>query len=69
MPHRVRFVEESAKPPSRVPDLCCDCLYYGEVVKMSKHLGKELVEVHSCTKHEGCMNTKYSICCDDFDAG
>lgn len=48
------------------PDYCCSCVYYGPIVKFTKHKGKERVEVHACDVHPNCLNTKYSICCDDF---
>lgn len=48
------------------PDLCHECIYYGPFVKYAKYRGKELVEVHSCDIHPNCLNTKYSICCEDF---
>lgn len=48
------------------PDLCKDCIYYGPVVKFTKHKNKERVEVHACDIHPNCTNTKYSICCEDY---
>lgn len=50
----------------RDPDLCTDCIYYGPLVKFSKHKGNERVEVHACDIHPNCENTKYSIACEDF---
>lgn len=55
---------EKKKKPD--PDLCCDCSNYGDFVKFAYHKGKERVEVHACSIHGGCLNTKYSICCSDF---
>ena len=48
------------------PDLCADCIYYGPLVRYTKHKGKERVGVHACDIHPNCENTKYSICCEDF---
>lgn len=48
------------------PDHCDECIYYGRFVKMTKHRGREYTEVHECDIHPGCLNTKYSICCDDM---
>jgi hypothetical protein len=48
------------------PDFCADCIYFGKFVKMTKHKSKEHVEVHECDIHPNCLNTKYSICCDDY---
>jgi hypothetical protein len=67
MPHQVRFVETGDKTEPASHNMCSDCLHYGDVVSKARHLGKEMVAVHECRLHVGCMNTKYSICCDDFD--
>lgn len=48
------------------PELCCECIYYGKFVKYTKYKDKEKVEVHDCDIHPNCLNTKYSICCEDF---
>lgn len=58
--------EMQARRVSVEPDTCDKCIYYGRLVKYSKHRDKEKVEVHECDLHPGCLNTKYSICCDDF---
>lgn len=47
--------------------LCETCKYYGKPLKKTKHRGKETVIVYACEKHPGCMNTKYSIRCSDYE--
>lgn len=47
-------------------DKCVDCLYYGRLLHYTRHKGKETVGVHKCEMHPGCLNTCYSIVCDDF---
>lgn len=47
-------------------NMCHDCESYGDVVKTTKHKGKELVNVHGCVVHQGCLNTRYSLACEDF---
>jgi hypothetical protein len=46
-------------------DYCHACIYYGPIVKYAKHRGKERVEVHACDIND-CLNTVYSLACDDF---
>lgn len=59
----------NAQRITKDPDLCVDCIYYGPLVRYTKHKGKEKVGVHSCDIHLLCENTKYSICCEDFVSG
>ena len=65
-PQWLKDKEMGAKRLSYDPDLCCECIYYGRIVKHTRHKGKERVEVHECDIHPKCLNTKYSICCEDF---
>lgn len=58
--------EMKAEAITMIPNMCKDCIYYGSHVKMTKHRGKEWVDVHECDIHPNCFNTKYSICCEDF---
>jgi len=58
--------EMQATPIRPDPDMCVNCIYYGPLVRYTKHRGVERVEVHACDIHPACENTKYSICCDDF---
>ena len=48
------------------PDLCGDCIYFGTFAKYARWRGKEVVELRECDIHPNCLNTKYSICCEDF---
>ena len=48
------------------PALCCDCVHYGKMFKWTRHRGDERVTGHECDLHSGCLNTKYSIGCEDF---
>lgn len=65
-PQWLKDREQQATRITVDPDLCERCIYYGPLVKFAKHKGVERVEVHACDIHPNCMNTKYSICCDDF---
>lgn len=60
--------EYDATPIHNQPKLCGNCIYFGKFVKMTKHKDKEKCEVHECDIHPGCMNTKFSVCCDDWTA-
>lgn len=48
--------------------MCIDCAHRGKPLKFTYHKGKEKTAVYACTLHIGCLNTKFSICCDDFTA-
>lgn len=65
-PQWLKDREHDAQRLVRRHDMCSDCLYYGEFVKWSRGKGDKLLEVHECDIHPKCMNTEYSICCDDF---
>lgn len=45
---------------------CFDCIHKGEFHHWTKHCGKGRYAVHECAIHPGCMNTEFSIGCDDF---
>lgn len=59
-------MERKKAHPKKESPLCKDCLYFGKPIKMVKHKGEEWVETHECQIHEGCFNTKFSICCNDW---
>jgi hypothetical protein len=65
-PQWLKDREANVQRAVREPDLCVGCIYYGKFCKWAKHKNNELVEVHECDIHPNCLNTKYSICCDDF---
>ena len=48
------------------PDTCLTCIYFGQVVGFTKYKNKERVEVRECDIHPKCLNTKYSIRCEDW---
>ena len=58
--------EQQKRRVVREPDKCGDCIYFGMYVRNVRHRGHELVELRECDLHPNCLNTKYSICCDDF---
>lgn len=58
--------ERQREHPKKAPSLCIDCIYLGKPIKQTKHRDEEVVEVYECEIHPGCLNTKYSICCDDW---
>lgn len=66
-PQWLKDRESGAKRETAEPDFCVSCAYYGPAVKNVRHKNKEWVELHECDIHPKCYNTKYSICCDDFD--
>lgn len=49
-----------------IPELCKDCVYFGPIVDWTIHKGSERTEVHECDIHPKCLNTVYSVCCDDW---
>ena len=65
-PQWLKDKEQDVQRIVRQYDMCADCIYYGQFVKWTKHKGNKIVEVHECDIHPGCLNTEYSICCDDF---
>ena len=60
--------EAKAHKKKNVPDMCVDCINYGPTVKYTRHVGEGWTEVHRCILHPACLNTEYSICCEDFKA-
>lgn len=58
--------ENENKRTNREPDMCCDCTFFGAFVRETKHKRKDWCEVHECEIHPGCLNTKYSIGCNNF---
>ena len=67
-PQWMKEKEEYPKAKIKVP-YCRDCLFYGEFYMYTKRKGNEITDVHECAKHPGCLNTKYSLSCDDFLPG
>lgn len=65
-PRWLSDIERDAKKVERKCDLCSECAYFGKPVKLTRHRGTEVVEVHECDIHDKCLNTMYSICCDDW---
>ena len=52
---------------------CHKCAHYGNVVynrkRKSRMDGKmELLDYHECSIHPGCINTRYSLACDDYES-
>lgn len=58
--------EMHAERKTNDPDKCWDCVYLGRPHHWARHMGKEPTEAFECAIHQGCFNTKYSICCEDF---
>ena len=58
--------QESYNRSMRNARYCSYCDHYGDMVKTTRHNGKELVDVHACSLHPGCFNTIYSLACSDF---
>ena len=57
---------EEAARIARKANLCCECAYYGDIVDYTRHRDAERVTVHECDIHPKCLNTRFSICCDDW---
>ena len=49
------------------PDTCGTCANIGRFIRQTRHKGKELTWIFECSVHAGCLNTKFSICCDDWE--
>lgn len=49
------------------PRKCCNCIYYGKPMKETKYRDKERVMLYQCDLHPGTFNTKYSVCCIDYN--
>ena len=62
-PQWLEDIEEAARHPEV---FCRDCAYFGKIIDWTKHRGTERVEVHECDIHPKCLNTVYSVCCDDW---
>ena len=58
--------ENGIEVKERECNMCIDCAYRGKPFKFTYHKGKEKTAVYECDIHVGCLNTKFSICCDDF---
>lgn len=65
-PQWLKNYEQHAEFVVSIPDFCTECIYFGRFVKRTKHRGVEWVDVFDCDIHPNCLNTKYSICCEDF---
>lgn len=60
--------DKEAEHPERVFRKCYQCVhFFGQRIGTTKHKSVEKVEVWECAIHPGCLNTKYSICCDDYN--
>ena len=63
------WLKENEKDRPKVEDTakkCVDCAYFGRPVKETRHKGKEKCMVHECDIHPGCMNTRFSLACEDL---
>lgn len=80
MPKPEWLEENENKPPKQYDSLgrekrkvpyCTDCKYYlGKPIKYNgqhKGTGPHNVEHWACKKHPACINTMYSLSCDDFE--
>jgi len=65
-PQWLKDHEQKKERVVRDPDKCGQCAYFGAFVRNVKHRGREYVELRECDIHPNCLNTKYSIYCDDF---
>lgn len=65
-PKWLKDIESGVSKVKRKQRMCYECEHYGDHVKWTRHRGKEMVDVHECSIHTGCLNTKYSMSCSDF---
>lgn len=56
----------SAERLARKLRYCADCVNYGPPVKSAVHRGKQITSIHECLIHPGCMNSEYSLSCEDY---
>lgn len=45
---------------------CRDCAYYGRYIKRTKRKGGRVTNVYECDLHSKCLNTKFSLSCEDW---
>lgn len=59
--------DKEGERQQKVFRLCKDCVHFtGTYIKETKHKDKEKCSVWECAIHQGCLNTIYSVCCDDY---
>lgn len=46
---------------------CQYCKHFGKPIEQTLHQGKQRCTVHECEIHPGCMNTEYSLSCEDWE--
>lgn len=59
------WLKESERNSDRSFPMCKDCAHFGRPVKETRHKGKDRCYLHECDIHPGCLNTMYSIGCED----
>lgn len=60
--------EKDAKRKRPEPDKCCECVHFsGRCMGETKHKGKEKCMLWECAIHSGCLNTRFSYSCPDFE--
>lgn len=66
-PEWLKEAELRQQQSERFYRLCMDCTHFGRPVKHTKYKGKDDCLIHECDIHPGCMNTKFSVGCEDWD--
>lgn len=57
---------EAAKSKTARFNHCFDCFFKGEPVGFTRYHDKGKYVQRRCTKHPKCVNTEFSLACDDF---
>lgn len=66
-PEWLKELEEKRRRGEYCYNLCRDCKHFGRPVRHTRYRGKEDCLVHECDIHPGCMNTRYSVGCADWE--
>ena len=65
-PQWLKDIEDGVVHHKRDYNTCGTCIYFGKVIKYVRHRGKNWIQLCECEIHQGCLNTEYSVCCDDY---
>lgn len=61
-----QWLREKENIKNRVYKMCVDCEHFGKPIKNIRYKSKENCMLHECEIHPGCMNTRFSIGCEDW---
>lgn len=61
------WLKDRERPKYQPKSWCRNCTQYGRLVGYTRRKDKTMAEVHECAIHPKCLNTAYSIGCDDYE--